>query len=54
MSYLPESMAEEMLQNHLLLDGPGYYNGADLDEGVKALEEKPRTWKEFVENSGIW
>ncbi|KAI4724794.1 NAD(P)-binding protein [Aureobasidium sp. EXF-10728] len=53
-SYLPGFMAEEMLQNHVLLDTTGYYAGASLDESLDLLEEKPVTWKEFVEKSGIW
>ncbi|KAI4736125.1 NAD(P)-binding protein [Aureobasidium sp. EXF-12298] len=53
-SYLPEFMAEEMLQNHILLDTTGYYAGASLDESLNLLEEKPVTWKEFVKKSGIW
>lgn len=53
-SYLPEFMAEEMLQNHILLDTTGYYAGASLDESLNLLEEKPITWKEFVKKSGIW
>ena len=53
-SYLPEFMAEEMLQNHILLDTTGYYAGASLDESLDLLEEKPVTWKEFIKKSGIW
>ena len=53
-SYLPEFMAEEMLQNHILLDTTGYYAGASLDESLDLLEGKPVTWKEFIKKSGIW
>ncbi|KAF1998824.1 NmrA-like family domain-containing protein [Amniculicola lignicola CBS 123094] len=46
--YLPEFMAEEMLENHLLIESPGYFNGESLKESLDALEDKPVTWKEFV------
>lgn len=53
-SYLPGFMAEEMLENHLLLDGVGYYAGAELEQSLGLLEEKPVEWREFVDKSGIW
>ncbi|THZ87449.1 NAD(P)-binding protein [Aureobasidium pullulans] len=53
-SYLPEFMAEEMLENHVLLDTEGYYGGEGLEESLELLESKPVTWKQFVERSGIW
>ncbi|KAK9321316.1 hypothetical protein V1517DRAFT_326699 [Lipomyces orientalis] len=46
--FLPSAVAEEFLENHLLLEGPGYYAGADLKESHDLLEQKPTTWKEFV------
>lgn len=46
--FLPEAIAEEMLENHLFIEDPGYYNGASLDESLGYLEEKPTSWKEFV------
>ncbi|EKG19207.1 NmrA-like protein [Macrophomina phaseolina MS6] len=49
--FLPEAVAEEMLENHLFMEDPGYYNGADLDESLGWLEEKPVSWKEFVAKS---
>jgi len=52
-SFLPEFMAEEMLENHLLIESPGYYNGASLRESLDALEDEPTTWKEFVTNSSF-
>lgn len=52
-SFLPEAIAEEMLENHLLLVEPGYYAGADLKESLGFLEgEKPVSWKEFIAKSG--
>lgn len=47
-SFFPEFMAEEMLENHLFIDEPGYYNGASLDESHAILEEQPETWKEYA------
>ncbi|KAJ8098923.1 hypothetical protein POJ06DRAFT_258353 [Lipomyces tetrasporus] len=46
--FLPPAVAQEFLENHLLLEGPGYYAGADLKESHDLLGQKPTTWKEFV------
>ena len=51
---LPKFIAEEMLENHLFIENPGYYNGADLDESHKFLEEKLTTWKDFIIKSGAF
>lgn len=48
-SFMSPENAQEMLENMLLLESPGYYAGADLKESVGLLSEKPSTWKEFVE-----
>lgn len=54
-SFLPEPIAQEMLENMLLLEEPGYYAGADLKESLGLLDEKPTTWKAFVEkNKAKW
>ncbi|THW32506.1 hypothetical protein D6D22_09595 [Aureobasidium pullulans] len=37
-SFLPEAIAEEMLENHLFVEKPDYYNGAELDESLSILE----------------
>ncbi|KAH6871630.1 hypothetical protein B0T10DRAFT_590832 [Thelonectria olida] len=53
-SFLPHA-AQELLENMLLLEEPGYYNGADLSESLSRLSEKPTTWKQFVEqNKDQW
>jgi len=52
-SFLPDFMAEEMLENHLLLEKPGYYNGMSLQQSLDVLDEKPTTWKEFLKHSGF-
>ncbi|KAH8810906.1 hypothetical protein F5884DRAFT_875853 [Xylogone sp. PMI_703] len=54
-SFLPPNVAQELLENMLLLEDPGYYAGADLTESLKLVEEKPTTWKEFVaKNKAKW
>jgi len=47
-SFLPAPIAEEMLENHLFIEEPGYYKGASLKESLSALEDAPTTWKEYV------
>ncbi|KZM20787.1 uncharacterized protein EKO05_0002647 [Ascochyta rabiei] len=53
-SFLPSFMAEEMLENHLFVENPGYYNGAELDESHEILEDKLITWKEYIVKSGAF
>lgn len=53
-SYLPKFMAEEILENHILLDTTGYYAGVSLDDSLNLLDAKPVTWKEFVKKSNTW
>lgn len=54
-SYLPEPMREELYENLLLFEGEGYYEGESLDESLALLDEKPVTWKAFVEqNKQTW
>ncbi|KAK5993037.1 NmrA-like family domain-containing protein 1 [Cladobotryum mycophilum] len=50
-SFLSPSIAQEMMENFKLLEDPGYYGGEDLAESLALLEEKPTTWKEFVEQN---
>ncbi|KAH7377353.1 NmrA family transcriptional regulator [Pyrenochaeta sp. MPI-SDFR-AT-0127] len=50
-SFLPEFMAEEMLENHLFIDEPGYYNGEGLEESHKIVKSELTTWKDFVAKS---
>lgn len=51
--FLPSFMAEEMLENHLLIENPGYFNGMSLQESLDALDDKPTTFKEFVKNNNF-
>ncbi|KAF4443721.1 nitrogen metabolic regulation nmr [Fusarium acutatum] len=54
-SFLPASVAKELTENMMLLEDPGYYGDADLKESLGLLDEKPVTWKEFVEqNRSKW
>ncbi|KAF2194410.1 NAD(P)-binding protein [Zopfia rhizophila CBS 207.26] len=57
-SFLPEPMAEEMLENHLFIKNPGYFVGKSLKESLDLLTEaglKPTTWKDFLEkNKGVF
>lgn len=50
-SFLPPQMAEEMLENHLLMDGPGYYAGHSLAESTALVEDagmKLTSWRDFL------
>lgn len=47
-------MAEEMLENHLFIEEPGYYNGAELNDSHGILEDKLTTWSDFITKSGAF
>jgi len=48
-SFFPAPIAQELLENILLFDDVGYYNGESLEPSLKLLgAEQPTTWKEFV------
>ncbi|KAM4065033.1 nmrA-like family protein [Hirsutella rhossiliensis] len=54
-AYLPPPIAQEMLENFLLTENPGYYGGAGLSESLSLLDETPTTWREFVDkNKAKW
>lgn len=54
-TFLPAPVADELTENMILLEDPGYYGDADLKESLDLLDEKPVTWKEFVEkNKSKW
>ncbi|KAF4951889.1 hypothetical protein FSARC_12782 [Fusarium sarcochroum] len=49
--FLPEAMADEMLENHLFIEDPGYYAGRSLQESLDLLSKvnlKPVSWREFL------
>lgn len=43
-----EKSATELLENMLLMDGFGYFGGADLKESHAVLVDKLTTWKDFM------
>ncbi|KAF4467390.1 family transcriptional regulator [Fusarium albosuccineum] len=52
--FLPAVMADELLENHLLIDEPGYFLGQRLDESHKLLAGEGFTstsWAEFLEQN---
>jgi len=53
-SYLPGPVAQEFLENHLLIEDPGYYAGAVLEPSLELLDEKPTTWKEYLERTKLF
>jgi uncharacterized protein YbjT (DUF2867 family) len=55
-SFLPEAIAQEILETQQLQEEPGYYGGADVEESIALLgDDKPTGWKEYVEkNKSIW
>ncbi|KAF5003095.1 hypothetical protein FDECE_10330 [Fusarium decemcellulare] len=52
--FLPVVMADEFLENHLLIDEPGYFLGQRLDESHKLLAGEGFTstsWAEFLKQN---
>ncbi|WEW59213.1 hypothetical protein PRK78_004682 [Emydomyces testavorans] len=54
MKSLPPAIARELLETHQLLESPGYYAGASLDESLKLVEQRPTSWKEYVGQRSEW
>ncbi|KAF3406263.1 NmrA-like family domain-containing protein 1 [Talaromyces pinophilus] len=51
-SFLPAPVSQELLENMLLLQNPGYYAGADLKPSLEMLgDDKTTSWKDFVQKS---
>lgn len=50
-SFLSPAAAQELLENMKLLEDPGYYAGESLEDSLGLLEERPTSWKEFVEKN---
>jgi hypothetical protein len=51
-SFLPPPIAQELLENELLCEEPGFFAGGSLAEGHRLLAEvglAPTTWKDFLE-----
>lgn len=53
-SFLPAFIAEEMLENHLFIEEPGYYNGTELKESHDILEDKLVGWEDFIKKNGAF
>ncbi|GAB1311576.1 hypothetical protein MFIFM68171_01786 [Madurella fahalii] len=52
-SFLPAPIAQEILENELLCEDPGFYAGGSLAEGHELLAEvglAPTTWKDFLKS----
>ncbi|KAI9794179.1 MAG: hypothetical protein M1816_006104 [Peltula sp. TS41687] len=49
-----ERVQVELLQNMLFMPEFGYFGKEDLAESVAILDEKPTTWKEFIEKAPAW
>ncbi|KAL4872375.1 hypothetical protein BDV12DRAFT_162091 [Aspergillus spectabilis] len=51
-SFMSGYLGLEMLENHLFVEEPGYYNGRSLQESQDLLTEagyKPTTWNDFLQ-----
>jgi hypothetical protein len=51
---MPDFVAQEFLENMLLLEQFGYYGGASLDETHRLVEDKLTTWDEHLRASKKW
>lgn len=52
---LPPDMVEEVYENLVLLEDPGYYAGADLRPSLQLLSEKPMGLEDFFrQNQAHW
>lgn len=47
-SFLPPPVAQELLENMLVMDREGYFGGESLDESHSLLEDKVTSWKEHI------
>ncbi|CRL26277.1 NAD(P)-binding domain [Penicillium camemberti] len=53
-SFIPGPMGEEMLENHLFVENPGYFNGKSLEESHALLEKsgyQVTSWEDFLKQS---
>ncbi|KAH8716733.1 putative nucleoside-diphosphate-sugar epimerase [Phaeosphaeriaceae sp. PMI808] len=51
--FLPESVAEELLENLLFIENPGYYGGEGLGKSHEVLEDQLVGWKQFAGKSTV-
>ncbi|KAF2032890.1 putative nucleoside-diphosphate-sugar epimerase [Setomelanomma holmii] len=52
-SFLPEPVAQELLENHLFIEVPGYYGGESLEKSHAILDKKLVSLKEYLEKSSF-
>lgn len=55
-SFIPGPMGQEMLENHLFVETPGYFNGKSLKEGHALLEKsgyQVTSWEDFLKQSKV-
>ncbi|CAG8237963.1 unnamed protein product [Penicillium salamii] len=53
-SFIPGPMGQEMLENHLFIEDPGYYGGRSLKESQALLAKsgfQATSWKSFLEQN---
>lgn len=53
-SFIPPPIAQELLENELLCEDPGYFAGGSFAEGHELLAKvglAPTTWKDFLRAS---
>ncbi|EGO57252.1 hypothetical protein NEUTE1DRAFT_121747 [Neurospora tetrasperma FGSC 2508] len=51
---MPDYVAQELLENFLLLGTFGYYGGESLDWTHSLVEDKLTTWEEFIKKTPEW
>ncbi|EEA23494.1 hypothetical protein TMatcc_002367 [Talaromyces marneffei ATCC 18224] len=54
-SFLAPELTQGTIENLLVMEAEGYYGGESLEPSLALLEEKPVSWKEFVQrNSSLF
>jgi hypothetical protein len=50
-SFLAPELTQGTIENLLVMEAEGYYGGESLEPSLALLEEKPVSWKEFVQRN---
>ncbi|KAH9213893.1 hypothetical protein DL95DRAFT_301516 [Leptodontidium sp. 2 PMI_412] len=50
-SVLPPMLATSLLESNLFIEKPGYFQGQSLEPTLALLDEKPITWKVFLDTT---
>ncbi|KAG4432456.1 hypothetical protein IFR05_012071 [Cadophora sp. M221] len=53
-SALPSFLAAHMLESHLFIQKPGYFQGQSLAPSLALMDEEPTTFKKFPETSDLF